>query len=258
MVSPFKQVFCFFIEFLGGYFQRESHSSSSLWPSCTWRVAGITLSGLPKKPFLGTRGACQKLADTPLTNTRFLLLIPKSFHKRHFQFCSQAPCSCFSRSLFSSRGWLRSEAYSVLLCHHHPPCHTHSGCHLRRMFSVNSVWLLGPLCHCCRCQGPLGTIWRQGTCVGSPPHDLCSFGRFDLIALVGTLSEAAALSMLDHLFCCLFGHNSLYELLDNKFEIVLPYLFFAPISAPQLCSWVSWSWGPGHESQVGWPKEWGF
>lgn len=62
--------------------------------------------------------------------------------------------------------------------------------------------------------------------MGSPPHDLCSFGRFDLIALVGTLSEAAALSMLDHLFCCLFGHNS-YELLDNKFEIVLPYLFFS-------------------------------
>lgn len=86
----------------------------------------------------------------------------EGFPNRHFQFCSQALCSCFSRRLLSSRGWLWPEAgYPVFCAIVHPTCHTRSGCHLRYV-CIHSACLLGPLCLCCSCQGPLGTRLEAG------------------------------------------------------------------------------------------------
>lgn len=87
----------------------------------------------------------------------------EGFHNRHFQFCSQALCSYFSRSLLSSKGWLWPEArYPVFCAIVLPTCHTHSGGHLGYVFCIHSVWLLGPLSLCCLCQQPLGTRLEAG------------------------------------------------------------------------------------------------
>lgn len=88
----------------------------------------------------------------------------EGFHNRHFQFCSQAPCSCSSKSLLSTKSWQWLEAkLFCLLCHHHLTCHTYLGCQPRYRFCINSVWLVGLVAFVIHAKGLWTSVWCERT-----------------------------------------------------------------------------------------------
>lgn len=58
-------------------------------------------------------------------------------------------------------------------------------------------------------------VWEQKTHVRSPLRDPCSFGCFDLVALLGTICEACCLSTLDHLFLVVLTSGRKYSFRIN-------------------------------------------
>lgn len=131
----------------------------------------------------------QKRADTPLTNAHFLLLIPvKAFPTgisssvlRLFAAASLEGCYHPGADCVQKQGILcfvpscippATHVQDVILgmC----SVSTQRACWVHFAFAAHAKSLWEP-------------VWRQGTHVRSPSHDLCAFGCFTLIALGSTL-----------------------------------------------------------------------
>lgn len=158
---------------------------------------------------------CQKLADTPLTSTRFLLLIPmkvfltgiSSFVLRLLAAASLEFCSLPRADYGQKQGIL-----SFVLSSANPP-HTFRMVHVLHQPSV-AVRSLWPLPFMPRASG-----YHSG---GREP--MCGLYPMTLVPVAVLLLAQSEGPCSIHLFCCLCGLNKLSELLlENKFEILWPY-----------------------------------
>lgn len=198
----------------------------------------------------------QKLANTPLTKTHFLLLIPakafttgisSSVH-RLFAATSLEVCSpprvgcgqkpgilCFVPLCFQPATHIQEVILGT--CSVSTQCG--SWVHFPFAVCANSLW---------------APVWRQGTPVKSSTLWPLFLGLFQLGCPCGhTLRVCCSVhvgsSVLWSWWSCLVVGTTPWR---RNLRLSHHTFFAIPVSAPQLCSWVI---GPWHKSQVGWPRE---